>query len=187
MNKKLKVSLFALLAVCALTNCKKPTSGIFDVQSGVSQTYALPVAISSCVDDYSESKDSLGPGAADFSKLSYTWRGANPFEIKYIHVSLKGGNLVNGRFDVDIGGDELAIILATSPTPIPGVAAPELGHEYTSLCSVKVGGIKFADPTKPGTASGTITVFGLETDDKGQSTPVSADTQVSIHFDGKVQ
>lgn len=188
MTKKRRISYLILLTLAILTSCKKPTEGgTLEVQGTHSVTFAIPTAGRSCVDDGSDDpKSSLAEVYADFGKLKYTWKGTKPFEIKYIHVSLRGGGLKDGKFNFPVPPDELALILAGSPVPIPGATTPD-GVPYTSACSIRVGGIGFTDITRHSTASGTITVFGVETDTDGQSVPVSADTQIAIEFMGKPQ
>jgi hypothetical protein len=178
---RIKTVLLSLVVACTLTSCRNPESnGSLVVQVGPSTATVLPLVQKSCEDlNDGTAEGSLGKASVYFSLFRYTWQGSLDFFAQYAVLKINSGFISGGEFSQILDGDEIALAMNGSNLITGGTTTT-----FRSNCGLRFGGINFTNPDKPAFLSGTIILYGIEVDADGNSSPVTAEAQVSLNYDG---
>jgi hypothetical protein len=157
-------------------------SGNLVIKVGPSTAFVIPAPLKSCVDIATgATTGSLGKESMQLSTFTVQWNGDNPLTIVYIHMEFDGSAFSGGVFKpTDITDDELVDVLGFS-----GIIAGKDNTVKTAACSLRIGGMAFANPHSPASGSGTVYVVGYQTDANGNSSEVTAQATFGFVFDGE--
>ena len=140
----------------------------------------LPVAIYSCTDTTTKS---IAKVSVKFTTFKFQWLGDNKYEAQYILLTLYGSNLQGGKQSIFLAGTDLeAAFYNGSFTKV--VIDGKDNTEYTSSCGLRFGGLKFVDPKSETTVTGTILIYGTQTDKDGIANEVITEVPVTVNYKG---
>jgi hypothetical protein len=169
-----------MLALSLLVGCfAQAATGTLNMSVGPQNPYVLPIGLTSC------KGAALGSGAADissnsleFTRFNYSWNGEGSYTMSAIVLSFTDANLVGGKYQCVIAGDELDFVLPAGGKTI----APWDLTTKSIRCTLKCGGVSISSSADSLQIQGEMKVMGMETDANGNSQPITSTLPVSMTY-----
>lgn len=146
-----------------------------------SDPYVLPVSLPTCMEQAVGAYPASGVSAnsIEYTRFNFSWTSnQTSFRFSALKVEMSDPNLMNGKYQCFIAGEELHAMIGADIEIAAGDSSMK-----SARCALRCGGLSFL----PGTPSslqvkGILTVYGLEEDTQGQSKPLIVEAPIGMTY-----